>query len=140
MSDIPVGSNHPPDLVHIGGEGQHSISGEQGGVTVPPRESLARAAKTKANNRMHELQHPLGVHTTVAADRISGEGVTPPAAVAKFARASSFATTTTTAALEVESSSSSDDESMERSERGRERCSWVQEYWFEFFAPQFPFF
>ncbi len=87
-------------------------------MTVLPWESLARAAKTKANNRMHELQHPLGVHATVAADRVSGEGVTPPAAIANFSRASSFATTTTTAALEVKSSSSFDDESMEHSEQG----------------------
>jgi hypothetical protein len=118
MSDIPVGSNRPPDLVHIGGAGQHSISGKQGGGTVPPWESRALAAKTKANKRMHELQHPLRVRATIAADQISGEGVTPPAAVANFTRASSFTTTTTTAALEIKSSSSSDNESMKRSEQG----------------------
>jgi hypothetical protein len=87
-------------------------------VTDPPWESPARAAKTKANKRMHELQHPLGVRATIAADRVSGEGVTPPAAIVNFARASSFATTTTTAALEIESSSSSDNESMKRSVQG----------------------
>ena len=108
MSDIPVGSNCPPHLVRSGGPGQHSISGKRGGVTVPPQESLTRAVKTKANERMHELQHPLGVRATIAADQVSSEGVTPPAAVVNFARASSFATTTTTAALEIESSSSSD--------------------------------
>jgi hypothetical protein len=102
MSDIPVGSNLPPDLVCIGGAGQRSISWKQGDVTVPPWESLARAVKTKANKRMHELQRPLGVHAIIAADQVSGEGVTPPAAVAKFARASSFATTTTTVAREIQ--------------------------------------
>jgi hypothetical protein len=118
MSDIPVGSNCPPHLVRSGGPGQHSISGKRGGVTVPPQESLTRAVKTKANERMHELQHPLGVHVTIAADRASGEGVTPPTALANFAHASSFANTTTTAALEIKSSSSSDNEYMECSEQG----------------------
>ncbi len=116
MSDILMGSICPPDLMRIGGAGQGSISGKQGGVTVPPRESTACAAKTKANKKMHELQHLLGVHATIAADWVSGEGVTPPAAVANSAPASSFAATTTTAALKIESSSSSDNESMERSE------------------------
>jgi hypothetical protein len=115
MSDITMGSNHPPDLVRIGGAGQHSISGKQGGATGPPWESPARAAKTKANKRMHELQHPFQVRDTIAADRVSGEGVTPPATIVNFVCASSFATTTTTAALEIKSSSSSDNESMERS-------------------------
>ncbi len=94
--------------MRIRGAGQGSISGKQGGVTVPLWESPTCAAKTKANKRMHELQHPLGVRATIAADQVSGEGVTPPAAVVNFARASSFATTTTTAKLEIESSSSSD--------------------------------
>jgi hypothetical protein len=67
---------------------------------------------------MHELQHPLGIRATIAADRVSGKGVTPPAAVVNFARASSFATTTTTAALEIESSSSSANESMDCSVQG----------------------
>jgi hypothetical protein len=113
---------------------------KQGGVTVPPRESPACAAKTKANNWMHELQHPLGVHTTLAADWVSGEGMTTPAAEANFAHASSFPTTTTTAVLEIESSFSSDDESMERNEWGGSTALGRKKYWFVFFAPQFPFF
>jgi hypothetical protein len=84
IPDIPSGSNHPAALAPKGGAGQRGISRVRGGV-IPPCESPARVAKTKTNNRMHELQHPLQVHATVAADRVCGDGVTPPAAVANLA-------------------------------------------------------
>ncbi len=109
-------------------------------MTVPPQESLARTAKTKANDWMHELQHPLGVHATVAADQVSGEGVTPPAPVANFARASSFAPTTTTTVLEIGSSSSSNDESMEHSEQGGSAALGHKSTGLSFLPPSSPSF
>jgi hypothetical protein len=89
---------------------------------------------------MHELQHPLGVYATVAADQARVDNVTSHVAVANLACASSFATTATTTAMhEIKSSYSSNDGALEHSGGGGECCSWAQEYRFVFFAPLFPF-